>query len=93
MISREHLEQISRSMNLTSYQLYILEMNIDKYDFHRLIKHGDFLYAPYKIHFSRNFKDAIKEIIFGRRADLIGPDRLLVFNKRGIKMRSDGSYR
>ncbi len=89
----DRLEQISRTMCLTSYQLYILEMNIDKYDFRRLVKYGDFLYAPYKVHFSSNFKDAIKEIIFGRRADLIGPDRLLVFNKRGIKIRRDGSYR
>lgn len=88
----DRLEQISRTMCLTSYQLYILEMNIDKYDFHRLVKHGDVLYAPYKIKIPCNFKEAIKNIFLGRRADLIGTDRLLVFNKRGIKCHRDGNY-
>jgi hypothetical protein len=84
MSCNEKLERISRAMSLTPYQLYMLEINADKYDLHRLIKCGDVLYAPYKCERGHGFFEWIKKIFRGPRADLIGPDRLLVFNKRGI---------
>lgn len=87
MACNEKLERISRRMCLSPYQLYMLEINADKYNLHRLIKCGDVLYAPYKCEISRGFFDWIKKIFLGPRADLIGTDRLLVFDKRGIRFR------
>jgi hypothetical protein len=85
MLCREKLERISRAMSLTPYQLYMLEINSDKYNLHRLVKCGDVLYAPYRCQMSNGILDCMKKIFIGPRADLIGTDRLLAFNKRGIK--------
>lgn len=88
MPDREKLERISRAMCLTPYQLYMLEINADKYNLRRLVKCGNLLYAPYKNEICHGFISGIKKIFLGSNADLIGPDRLLVFNKRGIKIKS-----
>lgn len=86
MPERERLERISRTMCLSPYQLYILQINIHKYNLRRLVKCGNALYAPYKCQITCGLVDCMKKIIFGSRGDLIGPDRLLAFNKRGIKI-------
>jgi len=88
MPCREKLERISRVMCLTPYQLYMLEINSDKYNLHRLVKCGNLLYVPYKYDLSYGIVGIIKRLFLGRRADLIGPDKLLVFNTRGIKIKN-----
>jgi hypothetical protein len=92
MPDREYLDRLAGTLHLTPYQLYVLEQNGDKYDFNKLAKHGDILYAPYKCEISRSFQDSIKKLLLGPRADLIGRDSLLVFDRRGIKLHRDGSY-
>lgn len=87
MLCYEKIERISRTMCLTPYQLYMLEVNADKYNLNKLVKYGTALYAPYKYEICRGFIDELKKIFFGPCADLIGPDTLLVFNTRGIKVK------
>jgi hypothetical protein len=70
----------------------MLAQNFHKYNLRRLVKRGEILYAPYKCELSRSFRDAIEKIFFGPRADLIGTDKILVFDRRGIKLRRDGTY-
>lgn len=47
-----------------------------------------FLYAPYKCDICHGFIDKLRKVFFGPCADLIGPDMILVFNTRGINVRS-----
>ncbi len=75
-------------MCLTPYQLYMLEVNADKYNLSKLVKYGDVLYAPYKCDICHGFIDKLRKVFFGPCADLIGPDMILVFNTRGINVRS-----
>jgi hypothetical protein len=86
MPNREHFERMARSLHLTPYQLYMLEQNAYKYNLRKLIKRGNVLYAPYKSELSRGFRDGIRKIVLGARADLIGPDRMLAIDQRGLKL-------
>ncbi|MCL1891966.1 MAG: hypothetical protein FWF97_01560 [Alphaproteobacteria bacterium] len=93
MPDHEYFERIARNLRLTPYQLYMLEHNGDKYDFRHLVKRGDVLYVPYKCELSRDFLDGVKKILLGPRADLIGPDAVIIIDRRGIKLNMDGTYR
>jgi hypothetical protein len=92
MLDKNLAERIAQSMFLTPYQFYILEQNGYKYDLARIRKKGNILYAPYKCKLAHNFRDAVAKMLYGARADLIGPDRILVLDRRGIKIHNDGTY-
>lgn len=87
------IEKLSEYLNLTPYQTYMVEKNSHKYDLDRLVKRGTVLYAPYKCKLAHGFRDHIEKLIWGPRADLIGADRLLVQDKRGIRVFASGFYR
>jgi hypothetical protein len=80
-------------MKLTPYQMYMLEQNAHKYNLPKIVKQGSVIYAPHKCPSPGSFRDGIKRLVLGEQADLIGPDRMLLMNKRGIKLYKDGSYR
>ncbi|MDR1337672.1 MAG: hypothetical protein LBJ73_01430 [Rickettsiales bacterium] len=83
---------LSQHLRLTPYQTYVLENNGMKYDLSRLVKRGDILYAPYLCDDRRGVTEFCARILFGRRADLIGTDRMLVRDRRGIKIYSAGFH-
>jgi hypothetical protein len=79
-------------LHMTPYQSYIIQNNWLRYDLTRLVKVGSVLYAPYRCNRISSFCDCIKRIFLGRRADLIGEDRIIVIGKRGIKVYNDGKF-
>ncbi|MBD5400457.1 hypothetical protein HDR61_01775 [bacterium] len=72
--------QLTELLNLTPYQAAALSAGADKYDFARLEKRNGNLYAPYA---ERGIYPSIVKFIRGRRADLIGGDRMLERARRG----------
>ena len=74
-------------LRLTPYQSQMLEHNIDKYNVGRVVKRGGVLYVPYM---SRGILGWIKSIFFGVQADLIGPNKVLVRNRRNIRFFKNG---
>lgn len=86
------IDKLTQHLNLTPYQMYIVEKNSYKYRMDCLIKRGSVLYAPYKCTLSRSWWDFFEKYIWGPRADLIGADRILVCDKRGIRLYPSGFY-
>lgn len=82
---------LCQQMRLTPFQSYILEQNAYKYNLGRLVKRGDILYVPYVTSGNR-WTDAAARLLLGARADLIGPDKILVQGQRGIEFFADGRY-
>ena len=78
-------------LRLTPFQSYILEQNAYKYNLGRLVKRGDIVYVPY-IGSGNRWADAAARLLLGARADLIGPDKILVRAQRGIEFFADGRY-
>ncbi|MCL2749072.1 MAG: hypothetical protein FWE50_03280 [Alphaproteobacteria bacterium] len=93
MLESEQIESLARSLKLTPYQLYMLQQNGYKYNLNKLVKRGALLYAPYKCELARNWSDGVAKIFLGSRADLIGSDRILVYDQRGIRLYNSGHYR
>lgn len=89
----EQLNRLSGYLGLSAYQSYILGRNATRYDLSRLVKRGGILYAPYLPNQNNGLREDVERAIFGPRADLIGPDRMLIHNRRGIKIYSSGIYR
>jgi len=87
---RNQIADLSQRLNLTYYQVCVLEHNFYKYDMGGLVKKGGILYAPYQNDEPSGFYDLFVKIIRGRRADLIGADRILIYNQRGIHVYTEG---
>ncbi len=83
------IDKLATVMGLSAYQKNVLKSNQDAYKLNRLIKHGCVLYAPRTTHSMSCF---IRRILFGRPADLIGTNKMLVRNQRGIHLFSHGFY-
>ncbi|MCL2737281.1 MAG: hypothetical protein FWE17_00245 [Alphaproteobacteria bacterium] len=92
-MNKTQIEQLSERMGLSPYQSYILAINGHKYKLDSLVKRGDVLYAPYYCELTRDARDYFGKILYGPRADLIGPDRMLVIGQRGIKLYGTGFYK
>lgn len=75
-------------LRLSPYQSYILQNNSKRYDLSRLQKRGGVLYAPY----ARDDENLLVRLLFGPRADLIGADKLLIHNRRGVKIYPTGFF-
>lgn len=58
-----------------------------------MVKQGNLLYAPYRCNDSCGICDFFSKVINGPRADLIGADRMLIKNQRGIKIYNDGCFK
>lgn len=92
MLDRAHILRLCDQLSLSPYQSYILLHRGHRYDLHRLVKKGGVLYAPYRHSDRNNVLNICARILLGRRADLIGTDKILIHDKRGIKIRPNGSY-
>jgi hypothetical protein len=90
MAHNSQIAMLSAHLRLTPYQAYILEMNEKKYDLRRLVKRGGVLYAPYLCDDRHSVIGYCARMLFGPRADLIGADRVLVRDRRGIRIYPDG---
>jgi len=85
-IMKEKALHISHSLGLTAYQSYILGEYGYKYNLRRVRKIAGHVYAPYRCDAARGFRDAIKKMIYGPRADLIGPDCIVAYGERRINI-------
>ncbi|MCL1902471.1 MAG: hypothetical protein FWG18_02470 [Alphaproteobacteria bacterium] len=92
-MTKAGVEKISERMRLSPYQVYILSMNVHKYDESRLMKRGEVLYAPYRCSLSKDMRDYLSKIFLGPRADLIGSDRMLIIGQRGIRLYPSGLFK
>ena len=88
---KSQVSRICQHLGLTPFQTYILERNAYKYNLGRLVKRGNIVYAPY-LPSGRRLTDIAGRILFGPRADLIGPDRVLACGQRGVELYADGRY-
>lgn len=85
----DYIDMLTRTLRLTSYQSYVLKNNMEKYNVGRLVKRGGVVYAPYNC---RGFGSFFMKLFCGRRADLIGQNKVLVRNRRKIKFCNGGYY-
>ena len=83
------IDCLAQNLNLSSYQTNKLKMDYDKYNISRLEKRGGILYAPYVVH---GFWGHVSSVFFGRRADLIGYNRMLLRAQRNIKFCANGYH-
>ena len=89
----KRIESISERMRLSPYQSQILLTYKYKYNLDGLRKRGDALFAPHHCNGARGTTDLLKRFWSGPRADLIGSDRMLAVDQRGIKLYDCGTYR
>ncbi len=89
MVDINSLEYLSQTLGLSPYQENHLRLNQHKYNMGRLVKRGGVLYAP---HAGRGFIRGIGRVLFGCPADLIGKNKTLLKNQRGIKFCADGYH-
>ena len=85
----ENINKIAQLLNLTMYQSNRLKRNCERYNMSGLQKRGGVLYAPYVVH---GFWVRLGTVVFGGRADLIGPDKVLLRAQRGIKFCANGYH-
>lgn len=78
---------MTRRFDLSPYQIYVLTRNGYKYNLAGIKKFGAAIYAPYHCEIPRGFRDMIEKLLFGPRADLIGSDRMIISDRRGINIR------
>lgn len=83
------IDCLAQNLNLSSYQTNKLKMDYDKYNISRLEKRGGVLYAPYVVH---GFLERVYNLFLGRRADLIGQNRILLQAQRNIKFCANGYH-
>lgn len=83
------IDSLAQNLNLSSYQANKLKMDYDKYNISRLEKRGGVLYAPYVVH---GFWGRMSSVFCGRRADLIGHNRMLLRAQRNIKFCANGYH-
>jgi hypothetical protein len=87
------IENIANRLRLSPYQSYILLLHGHKYRLDSLMKRGDVLYAPHHCNLSRDTRDFFEKVLLGPRVDLIGSDRILVADQRGVKLYDTGFFR
>lgn len=92
MFEKSQIGKLAERLRLSPYQAYVLENNCHKYDLSRLVKRGGILYAPYLSNGANRFRDVLSRICFGPRADLVGMERILVADQRGVKLYAMGFY-
>lgn len=83
------IDSLSENLNLSSYQSNKLKTHYEKYNMSRLEKRGGVLYAPYVVH---GFWGRVSTVFLGRRADLIGQNRILLQAQRNIKFCANGYH-
>ncbi len=89
-MSQNHIDALAQNLNLTPYQRQILESNYNDYDVSGLVMRGGALYAPRRRR-SGMFARA-SDALRGRHADLIGRNKTLLQDVRGIRFYARGYY-
>ena len=79
-------------MRLNKFQQNMLFGNPHRYDLAKVVKKGVVVYAPLAKK-SHSFIAALHNFFMGERADLIGENKILVREQRGIKLYATGFYR
>lgn len=90
-VMNPEIDKLARALNLSVYQENVLKSNPDAYKLSGLIKRGAVLYAP-RVATSHVFLNFLGRIFYGRSADLIGENKMLVRRGRGIDFRAHGFY-
>lgn len=85
------IDKLADVLGLSAYQRNVLKSNPDAYNLSGLIKRGSALYAPRNAT-SHKLLNFLSVIFFGRSADLIGKNKMLVRNTRGIEFRTGGFF-
>lgn len=86
----QNFDRLAETMGLSLYQKETLRGNYEKYDFSRLVKRGDVLYAP---HAPRpGIFAALQRLFMGNLADLIGKNKTLLSGRRRIKFYAHGYH-
>jgi hypothetical protein len=88
-IMHAYINSLAQNLNLSAYQTNKIKADYDKYNVSRLQKRGGVLYAPYVVH---GFWGQVSRILFGRQADLIGPNKTLLRAQRNIKFFANGLH-
>jgi len=79
-------------LNLNTYQQHVLFGNPEKYDITGIVKKGVVVFAPLNEQ-CRCLAEKLTRLFHGPKADLIGENKILATNQRGIKLYSAGFYR
>ncbi len=82
----QRIDIVSKNMNLSAYQIYVLRLRGRKYDFSSLIKIDDVLIARYLCNDNQSVGDGFKRLLYGPKFDLIGPDNLIAVGIRRSKI-------
>lgn len=86
------IDKLVTILNLTEYQARVLRARRHQYDMTGLVKRGGVLYAPRCAGDGPGIVHYVRRILFGRRADLIGRDKILLQAVRRIKFMADGLH-
>ncbi len=90
MQQTQNFDRLAETMGLSPYQQETLRGNCEKYDFSRLVKRGDVLYAPHALR--PGIYAALQRLLFGNFADLIGKNKTLLSGRRRIKFYAYGYH-
>lgn len=85
------IDKLADILGLSAYQRNVLKSNPDIYHLSGLIKRGNALYAPRNAT-SHRLLNFLSILFLGRPADLIGKNKMLVRNSRGIEFCAGGFY-
>mgnify|MGYP004460721609 CR=1 FL=1 len=86
------IDKLITTLNLTEYQARVLRARHRQYDMTGLVKRGGVLYAPRNSSDGNGIIPRIRRALFGRRADLIGRNKMLLCATRRIKFMADGFH-
>ncbi len=85
-----NIDNVSKQLSLAEFQKNVLRENCDKYNLSGLIKRGKVLYAPH--HCNANLAEFLQSLFFGKKADLIGANKILLSSARRIKLYAYGYH-
>ena len=85
------IDKLAILMGLTAYQKNVLKSHPDIYRLSGLIKRGNALYAPRNAT-SHKILNFLYILFLGKSADLIGSNKMLVRDTRGIEFCAGGFY-
>ncbi len=85
------IDKLAQVLKLSAYQKNVLKSHPEVYKFSGLVKRGCVLYAP-RVAKSHVVLEFFLRMVYGRSADLIGEDKMLVRRTRGIDFRAHGFY-
>ncbi len=89
-MSQNKIDALAQNLNLTPYQRAVLESNYNHYDVSGLVMRGGALYVPRRRRGGMIGRAC--DVISGRSADLIGRNKTLLEDARGIKFYAGGYY-